>query len=204
MERMRIWSWLGLVLAVIALGASGCCNSPKEYHYPLKPETLEMNQYGLNAEFRMEHTAGHIETFSLLNAGHEEIEIGSCGNCCAQEFKDILYVLFKAETSASQIKLELSQGGTEGVYEPARLGLTINNNGIFYADLVPGSLCAAQQGLQCHDTLTIAGNLYYDVFEFANQGTSQSTEMPKTLYFNADHGLLKYTTLDGAAWQLLQ
>jgi len=163
-----------------------------------------MNNYGLNAEFRLEHTAGRIETFSLLNAGHEEIETGNCGNCCAQEYQDILFVLFKAETSASQIKLELSQGGTEGVYEPARLALTINNNGIFYADLVPGSLCATQPGLMCHDTLTIAGNLYYDVFEFNNQGTSQSQEMPETLFFNADHGLLKYTTLDGAAWQLLQ
>ncbi len=199
---MRIWSWIALVLVMI--GMTSCCSSPKEYHYPLQPQTMLLTQYGFTSKFRMLHSTGRVESFSVLDERHEEVQSGSCSNCCSQEFKDVYFVMLKAETLPLQIKIELSQTGIQGTYDPAKIGITINDNGVFYADLALDGMCANQPGLQCHDTMTIANNLYYGVFEFANQGTSQATDLPQDLFFNASVGMLAFTTSDGANWKLLR
>jgi hypothetical protein len=194
---------IGLVLAAVVLLVSGCCNQPTEYHYPISQNLLNLSPYHAGSIFHLRHSAGAIVRMSVVDESHAETNVGSCGSCCSEEFRDQYFIYFQSDSVSLQFHVQISQDGSQGEYAPTRLELTLNTVGVFYADFGPDAACSAQTGMTCHDTMQVAGRIYKDVFEFQNQSTNQAAGTPDRLYYNGSNGLLKFTTYGGAYWELV-
>jgi hypothetical protein len=204
MEQMKNVRWIGLVLAMLTVGFSSCCNNPEEFHYPIPKNVLALNPYHGGSDFHMRFSGGGLVRVAAISENRNEYQLSQCGGCCATEYKDEYFIYFQADSGSIQVTVNISQTGTEGVFAPARLGITLGSNGVFYADFQSDGLCRQQDGMNCLDSLQVAGRSYYDVFEFRNHSSNQAANNPDRVYYNASDGLLKFTTYGGAYWELVQ
>jgi hypothetical protein len=200
---MRNRILIGFVLAVMAMGWTGCCNSPDTYHYPIPTGVMALIPYNGTSTFHLRISTGKIVRVTAISENRSEFEVDPCNSCCKKEFQDQYFIYFQADSGGFQATIQVTQTGTEGVFAPARLSVTVNTNGVYYADFQPNGACELQDGMSCMDSLVVAGRTYRDVFELRNHSSNQTAAYPDRLYYNASDGILKVTTYGGMFYELV-
>ncbi|MEY3443354.1 MAG: hypothetical protein RLZZ519_1635 [Bacteroidota bacterium] len=192
------------LLLLMAVNFQGCCTKAVEYHYKIAEAAYGFLPYDVNSEFRMKHSSGAVDHFTMVEHRDEEFWIENCGDCCMNEFGEYFGFQFEGDSSKQRLRIGLEDDGPETSENTTKVKIITAYRGYFEFG-AENDPCPSPSGmLTCIDSLEIQGATYFHVYKLLpHSGSATSGLDSDTVWYNAHDGLLKIRQFNGETWELL-
>jgi hypothetical protein len=190
----------GLLLSLILL-AQACRRCTIDYYHVVPPEGYAFVPYDSTSTFVLEDSLGNRNTFRVESEPMEFQFIDECAECCINDYAQHRAWVFRGDNPALSITVTLIREGNDTQEYAPYMQITMVQGSRFEM-FTEASGCFSRP---CEDTLTIHGQLYENVFALGNHSHVHPIDSSRAefLWYNASHGILRYTTLDGHTWELV-
>lgn len=196
------------LLAMLSYGVlflSGCpvpCETEPVYH-DLPATTRSFVPYNNIQSFEMRHSAGAVTTFTFAGMEVDYNEDYICAECCTEDFLEYIFWTFSGDSPSMTMGVSLAlEWNPDETTDLASLGLGINSDlGMRFALHADSTDPLNPETYTILDTASIQGVAYNNVY-LISKNFGPSSIFMDSLWYQKDHGILKFSMNNGEYWEL--